>query len=371
MRIAMIGQRGVPATFGGIEHHVHQLGRRFAEAGHEVIVYCRPNYVSAELSFHEGMRLRHVPTIPSKHLDAIVHSALSSVDSLFRHADIVHFHAVGPGLVSPIPRYLGRARIVQTIHGLDADRGKWSRVGSAVLNVGTWFSARVPDATVVVSRFLQDHYRERFDRDTTYLPNGITVPDGHDHEYLAAHGLEAGAYVLFVGRIVPEKGVDQLVRAFHSVDTDARLAVAGGSSYSDAFTATVEREAAADDRVELLGYVYGEQLGTLYRHAAAFVNPSLLEGLPLTLLEAVGAGRPVVVTDIPAHREIVGDESGPGHRISRAGDEADLARALGQVLEDPGAEERAAAPAAERIRAHYDWDRVADETLALYDSLLT
>ena len=166
MRIAMIGQRGVPATFGGVEHHVEELGARLAARGHEIIVYTRSNYVAERCDAYRGMRVRQLPTVKQKHLDAIVHSAISTVSAIADHVDIVHYHAVGPGLPAFIPRYLSRAKVVLTVHGLDAEREKWGRGAKSALQLATWLSARVPDATIVVSRSLAEHYAERYRRPT-------------------------------------------------------------------------------------------------------------------------------------------------------------------------------------------------------------
>src|SRR5436305_15215198 len=150
MRIAFIGTRGVPATFGGIEHHVEEVGSRLAARGHDVTVYCRANYVPDGTSEHKGMRLARLPTVSSKRLDAIVHSALSTARALGQGYDVVHFHALGPGVLTPVPRYASRARVVQTVHGLDDERAKWGPGARAMLRGGSWLSAHVPDATVAV-----------------------------------------------------------------------------------------------------------------------------------------------------------------------------------------------------------------------------
>src|SRR5436309_10069267 len=176
MRVAFIGTRGVPATFGGIEHHVEEVGSRLAARGHDVTVYCRANYVPEGTREHKGMHVARLPTVSSKRLDAIVHSALSTVRAVRRGYDIVHFHALGPGVMTPVSQYASRARVVQTVHGLDDERAKWGSGARALLRGGGWLSARVPDATVVVSRTLADHYLVKYGRPTTYIPNGVVRP---------------------------------------------------------------------------------------------------------------------------------------------------------------------------------------------------
>jgi len=371
MRIAIVGTRGVPATFGGIEHHVEEMGARLAARGHAVTVYCRANYVPDGHREYQGMRLLRLPTVSSKRLDAIVHSALSTVHALGQGFDIVNFHALGPGVMTPLPRYGSRARVVQTVHGLDDERAKWGSGARALLRGGGWLSAHVPDATVVVSRTLADHYLVKYGRPTAYIPNGVTAPADvpSPNQITTRFGLHGRDYILFVGRLVPEKAPDVLVRAFRRVRGDTRLVIAGGSSFTDRYTDTLATLAAEDKRVVLPGYVYGETLAELYANAAAFVLPSLVEGLPLTLLEAASYGAPVVASAIGPHQEIVGDD-GPGHRLVPAGDETALATALSETLEGGQPVVEGAHALRGRVLSEYSWDRAVDLTEALYRRLV-
>jgi glycosyltransferase involved in cell wall biosynthesis len=370
LRIAMIGARGVPATFGGIERHVEELGARLAARGHEVTVFCRSNYGEAEGDNHRGMRLVSLPTVGTKHLDAIVHSALSTLEAMAASYDILHYHAIGPGIPAVLPRYLSRSRVVLTVHGRDDERSKWGRGAKAVLGAAGWLSARVPDATIVVGRHLERYYREAHGRRTVYVPNGVHPawprPAGAT---LARLGLSPGRYLLFVGRLVPEKAPDLLVEAFGRLSGDHRLVLAGDTSFTDRFTGDLRRVAARDRRVLLPGYVYGSELQELYSNAAAFVLPSLLEGLPLTLLEAMSYGLPVVASSIPPHLEVLGG-AGPGHRLHRPGDGDQLLDALGLVLADPGVERAGAAQLRDQVLRSYCWDDAAERTEAVYRAVL-
>jgi glycosyltransferase involved in cell wall biosynthesis len=366
----MIGQRGIPATFGGIEHHVQEIGSRLAERGHDVIVYTRMNYVDGRPSVIHGMRPRYLPTVGSKHLDAIVHSSLSTLDVLIRGADIVHYHAIGPGIPAVIPRLVSRARVVQTVHGLDAERAKWGGGARTVLGFGQWLSARVPDATIVVSSALQRHYRDRYGRETTFIPNGVDEPTPRPPDEITRRfGLHGNDYVLFVGRIVPEKQPDLLVRAFRGIPTDQRLVIAGGSSFTDDYVRGLRRLVSSDPRILMPGYVYGPLLEELYSNATAFVLPSTLEGLPLTLLEAVSYGVPVVVSDIEPNLEILRDV-GPGRRVFRAGDGTHLRATLEASLADMEGERSGARTFRETILGSYHWNDAAGRTEALYRSLV-
>ena len=367
----MIGQRGVPATFGGIERHVEEIGARLAARGHEVTVFCRTNYVAERLSEYRGMRLVHLPTVSSKHLDAIVHSSLATASAVGRGYDIVQYHALGPGTLAVVPRYLTRAKVVQTIHGRDDERSKWGGTAQRLLRAAGWMSGHVPDATVVVSRALKASYRERYGCDAVYIPNGVdepTTPVGSD-EIAARFALTPRSYLLFVGRLVPEKAPDTLIRVVAGLPGDTRLVVAGGSSFTDDYTALLESLAARDARVVMAGYVHGKVLAELYANAGAFVLPSTLEGLPLTLLEAASYGTPVIVSDIAPNLEIV-EGDGPGHRVFPAGDESGLRRAIDTVLTDPDAERAGAAELRARVLSTYSWDEAAEATERLYRAVL-
>jgi len=371
MRVAFIGTRGVPATFGGIEHHVEEVGSRLAERGHDVTVYCRANYVPDGQTEYCGMRLIRLPTVSSMRLDAIVHSALSTVRALGQGYDIVHFHALGPGVMTPLTRYGSRARVVQTVHGLDDARAKWGSGARALLRGGGWLSARVPDATIVVSRTLATHYATKYGRQVSYIPNGVARPacTPSPRAISTRFGLHGGDYVLFVGRLVPEKAPDVLLRAFRRVPGDMRLVIAGGSSFTDRYTDELAELAASDTRVLLPGYVYGDTLAELYANAAAFVLPSLVEGLPLTLLEAASYGTPVIASAIGPHIEIVGAD-GPGHRLVGAGNEDALVEALEEAVPAAPQAQAGASELRERVLEEYSWDRAVDGTEALYRRLV-
>jgi glycosyltransferase involved in cell wall biosynthesis len=389
LHIAMVGQKGLPATYGGIEHVVSETGRRLADRGHTVTVFTRTSYAAVPESPYLGMNVVPAFTIASKHLDAIVHSATSTAKALTTHrCDVVHYHALGPGLMAPLPRYLSRSKVVLTVHGLDHERSKWGSRAQSVLRLAHWVSGHVPDRTLVVSETLRRHYADTFGRDAEHVPNGVDLPEHVPASAIADLGLEPGRYVLFVGRIVPEKWPDKLIEAFRSVDRDVRLAVVGDSSWTDEFTTSVRELAARDPRVVLAGYQFGERLSALYEHAGGFVQPSLVEGLPLTLLEAVSHGLPVLVSDIPPHLEVVApegsdlagatDDGGSPCRADRpgatdaavvtfaAGDVDDLVRGLTTLVDRFPVSRVAAAALRERTLGRYDWDAATDRLEQVY-----
>lgn len=364
LRIVMIGQKGLPATYGGIEHHVEQIGRRLADRGHRVTVFCRRSYGPVREGPFLGMRLRTAPTLATKHLDALVHSTTSSLLALGERSDVVHYHGLGCAVTAPVPKYLSTARIVLTVHGLDHQRDKWGRAAKGLMSAGHWISHHVPDCTVAVSRELFGHY-EALGVSCAYIPNGVEATAAPSERLLEPLGVQPGRYVLFVGRLVPEKRPDLLVTAFRTLPGDHRLVLVGGPSFTEAYVHELEVLARADARVLMPGYVYGERLAALYHHASAFVQPSALEGLPLTLLEAVAAGTPVIASDIAPHRELL-DPSGAGGRLFPAGDGPALARTMARVLADPVAEHRGASVLREQVLRHYSWDSATTQLEQVY-----
>ena len=367
LHVAVIGQKGLPATYGGVEHHVEELGARLVDRGFRVTVYCRSSYAPTIPATYQGMELVVTPTVGTKHLDAIAHSATSTAHALWSGADIIHYHAMGPGLVAPVPRYASRAKVALTVHGLDHERAKWSGLAKAALGTSHWMSGHVPDEIIAVSRTLAEHYRATFGRSARYIPNGVSTPQPGElsQRLVAEYGLRPHQYLLFVGRLVPEKCPDLLISAFREVDSDARLVIVGDSSFTDAYSASLRDLAAGDPRVVFTGYVYQPELGQLYSNAAAFVQPSALEGLPLTLLEALSYGIPVVASDIAPHVEVLGAGS-TAYRLFPDGDRGALSAQLADVLADAPAARQASAAAHLDILRPYSWDHAADQLAGLY-----
>lgn len=364
VKIAMVGQKGIPATYGGVERHVEELSKRLVARGHQVTVYCRFHYTPQlpEGGRYHGIRLLRVPSWNTKHFDTATHVFLATVDALFRSCDIVHFHALGPSLFSLLPRWRGASTVV-TVHGLDWQREKWGRLASWVLQRCEYPAVHFPDRTIVVSRTLQKHFLENYRRDTIYIPNGTHIPTPRAPTRLGRFQLEPGKYVLFVGRLTPEKGVHYLIEAFQDVETDMKLAIVGGMSFTEGYVSELKKY--ESERVRLLGYCYGEILEELWSNAYVVVLPSTMEGLSIALLEALSHGRCVLMSDIPENLEVASECA----LTFRSRDIGDLREKLQGLLRDPEQVRRYEALARERIREHYNWDRVVDGTEAAYRDL--
>lgn len=359
MKIAMIGQKGIPARHGGVERHVEELSVRLAELGHDVTVFTRPTYSDGSAEWYRGVRLKNLPTIGTKHLDAIVHSVLCSFACWAGGYDVVHYHAIGPCLAAPLSRIRGRTTIA-TIHGQDWRRGKWGGFASTVLRVAEWMALRVPHSTICVSESLSRRYADETGKQVVYIPNGISVCNDDDVSVLTEHSLETNGYILFAGRLVPEKGAQYLVEAWRQAKIGYRLVIAGGSSASDQYTRDVR--AAAGAEVVFTGYEYGARLAALFRHAALFVLPSDLEGLPIVLLEALAYGVPVLASDIAPNVEVLG-----GHgTYFRAGDVDDLRERLNWCVAHLDVLRAQSVDLQLSAVQEYDWDRIARQTAEVY-----
>ena len=362
----MIGQKGVPATYGGVERHVEEIGTRLAARGHRVRVYTRPSY-GGESGDYRGMELVRLPSVPTMHLDAISHSLLSAVHCL-GWADLVHLHGIGPALALPLPKLLGRTTVL-TVHALDYQRGKWGSGAKRALQWGERVGLRWADGVTAVSRDLCVLLASRYHREVTYVPNGVEDFEAPAADLVRSEfRLNPGEYFFFAARLVPEKGADLLLDAYRRLPGDRPLVLAGGSSYSKDYVDQLKARGAGDPRVRFLDYVHGEPLRALYAHSLAFVLPSRVEGLSLGLLEAMQAGALVIASDVPANLEVVGAD--PALRCAltfRAGDALDLERALREALALDSAQRSSFIERARRwVRERYDWDRVVDRLEQVY-----
>ena len=367
LRVAMIGQKGYPPVHGGIERHVAELAVRLARRGIEVDIYSRPHYSDADgPTVEPGVRVIRRSSLPTKHLDAISHTVISTLDSLGRDHDLVHFHALGPGLLAGLPRLFRNRPTVTTVHGLDWQREKWGTLARNVLRVGESASARLPNRTVVVSEALAAHYRQTHGCDAVCIPNGINEPTLRKRATLDTLGI-SGKYILFVGRLVPEKGCHLLIEAYGKLPEEIRsqyqLVIAGDAGFTEGYVADLKKKAV--EGTIFTGYVHGPILDELYTEATLVALPSSLEGLSIALLESMSYGNACLVSDIPPNLEAGGDAVA----FVPSGDADALGRGILELLGDPERRQVLAEAARIRALAEYSWDTAADSTAALYREL--
>ena len=369
LKIAMIGHKRIPSREGGVEIVVDELSTRMVKLGCRVDAYNRYGKHTAGKKFdqrrgkyYHGIRLITIPTPKSSSLNAIVYSFFAALRALFGRYDVIHFHAEGPCIMLLIPKLFG-IRVVATIHGLDWQRSKWGNFASDMLKLGEKIAAKYADEVIVLSRNMQDYFLENYGRKTHFIPNGITRPQIRKAELIRErYGLEKDGYILFLARIVPEKGLHYLIEAFYQMKTDKKLVIAGGSSHSHAYMEQIREMASRDERILMTDFVHGQCLEELYSNAYLFVLPSDVEGMALTLLEAMSFGNCCLVSDIKENTEVVEE-----HAVTfRKGDVEDLKRKLSGLLNAPERVEAIRRESQEFICAKYNWDEVVAETLKLY-----
>ena len=369
LNIAMLGHKRIPSREGGIEIVVEELCTRMVRLGHRVTCYNRRGrhiagraFDAAPMKEYRGVRLRSVCTIDVKGLAAMTSSFFASIRAALGPYDVVHYHAEGPCAMLWLPKLFGK-RCVATIHGLDHERAKWGRFAKRYLLLGAKCAAKYADALIVLNPGDQRYFRETFHRDAILIPNGVNRPELLKPDLIRKQfGLRGNDYILFLGRLVPEKGLHTLIEGFRKVRTDKKLVIAGGGSDTDGFVAELKALATGDDRILFTGFVQGPLLSELYGNACIYTLPSNLEGMPLSLMEALSHGNCCLTSDIPECADLLA-----GHGLTfRAGDADDLAEKLQQLIDDPALVERCRTGAADSICEKYNWDDVVVRTLALY-----
>ena len=369
LRIAMVGHKRMPSREGGIEVVVEELSTRLAARGHRVVCYNRGGhhvsgrqYDVESLKEYKQVRIKTVPTLERKGLAAMTSSFFGALFAAFGPYDVVHFHAEGPCAMLWLPKLFGK-RCVATVHGLDHQRAKWGRLARTYIMMGEKCAVKFADEIIVLSRGIQDYFRDAYGRETRFIPNGVTRPEHTEPHLLREwYGLNGGDYILFLARLTEEKGIRYLIEAYRQIRTDKKLVIAGGASDSGEYIRELKALAEGDDRIVFTGFVQGKLLDELYSNAYLYVLPSDLEGMPLSLLEAMSYGNCCVVSDIPECTEVVEDHA----VIFEAGNTEKLKEKLELLLEHPELTEEYKESSADFVCEKYNWDRVVDQTLELY-----
>jgi glycosyltransferase involved in cell wall biosynthesis len=356
MRIALMGTRGVPASYSGFETCVEQLGQRLVERGHEVTVYCRSHHITYEGTHYKGMRLVKLPTVANKYLDTIVHSLISSLDALFRGFDVALYFIAGNSPVTWIPRLAGIKTIIN-VDGLDWKREKWPTFAKKYIQLAEYLATKLPNVYLTDSQVVQGYYQDRFGDTPPYIPYGSEVEILPPGETLARFGLERGRYVLFVGRLVPENCAHHLVEAFKGLETDLKCVIVGDAAYAEDYIASLKASAQDDPRVVFTGYVFGEGYHELGSNAHIFVETSGVGGTHPALIEAMAFGSCVVTHDTPENLETIGD-AGFAYDGKVGGDS--LRQVLADLLANPDLTEAYRQRARQRATTHYTWSVVTD-----------
>lgn len=362
MKLAMIGHKDFPSRSGGVEVVVYELATRFAQRGCQVTVFNRGRQRGANHGFYQGVEIRRSPTVRKGGLNAMLYSLTATLQAIPRRYDLIHYHALGPSVMLPLARLSG-ARTVATVHGLDWQRAKWGVFASAYLKLGERVIARWADEVIVLSRDAQEYFQATYGRRVNLIENGIVPIEYAPCDEIAKRwGLKRGGYVLFLARLVPEKGLHHLIRAFQDCQTQQQLVIAGEVP-DNAYGREILSLAQGCGRIRFVGFVEGRALRELYSNCALYVLPSDVEGLALSLLEAMSVGAKCLTSDIPENAAVLGKFG----TTFRHGDEDSLRQKLQEALSGPWdmAEEQMRC-----IRERYNYGLVVEKTWKVYQAAM-
>lgn len=372
MKIAMIGQKGIPALYGGIERHVEELSAELVTQGHEIVAYARNWYAAKKTSSYRGIRLIYTPTIKTKHLDAIIHTFVSTLHAICKEKpDAIHYHGVGPSLMSWIPRvFAPKIKVVATFHCIDRYHQKWGAFARLALWLGERAACYFPHETVAVSKTIQNYCLNEYHTNTVYNPNGVSVIENTDAKYLDKWNIQSKKYLLMVSRLVKHKGAHYLINAWQRAKKDSpetlkdlKLVIVGGSSFTDDYVRHLQKMAASDNSIIFTDWQSGAALDALYANALMLVHPSENEGLPITVLQAMASGRPALVSDIPEHQEVITD----CRFWSANASVFSLAKKIVELVKNPVLLEETGQKNLQTVKTNYRWDDIAKRTAVVYE----
>lgn len=369
LAIAMIGSKGIPAASGGVERHVEELSTRLVRQGLRMLVYTRPWYAPRKLLTYKGVELRPMPSIHTKHLDAITHTLVAIIHAaIIERVDIIHLHGIGPALLTPLVRLIPGVRAVVTYHSPDYYHQKWGWIARVSLRLGEWVACRFAQELIVVSKELERHVWSVYRRASTTIPNGATIVSARVSKRTLQQqlGITRPGYILYVGRLIPHKGVHTLIAAWKALRTKTPLVIVGQGYHTDEYVRSLKTLAGGHPNIIFCGQRRGNELDALFRGASIVVQPSQSEGLSLSLLEAMSYAKPVVVSDIVENREVMTNPDFWFHST----DVNDLVRVLKFVINRPDVSKKQGKVNQEMVERWYNWNMIALATTERYRAML-
>ncbi len=368
MKIAFIGQKGIPALSGGVERHVEELATRLAKEGHEVICYCRNYYTPKNLKEYRGVKLIHLPSIRTKHLDAISHTFLATIDLLFREVDIIHYQAIGPSSLLWLAKLLKRkTKVLATFHSDDRNHQKWGWLAKKFLSLAALIALRLPDRAITVSRAQKEKCQKEFGGDPTFIANGVSIPEPIKPKLITKRwGLRGNDYILSVSRLVKHKGIHYLIEAYQDLKTDKKLVIVGDTHFTPEYGSYLKELARDNKKIIFTGEQTGQVLAELFSNAYLFVQPSESEGLSIALLEALSYSLPTLVSDIAENKEAIAEAG----FVFRNKSVSDLKRKLKFLLANPEIARDQKIKARNQVMINHDWNKIVRQTVNLYEQLL-
>jgi glycosyltransferase involved in cell wall biosynthesis len=364
MKIAMIGQKGIPALFGGVERHVEEVALRLAKMKNCVFVYTRKYYTPKNVKKYKKVNLISLPSLATKHLDTITHIFLSSLHTTFKlKPDVVHYHGIGSGLCIWIPKIFNpKIKVVFTFHCQDYFHKKWNFFARFSLKTGEFFGCILADEVLVVSPEIQKYVEKKYKRKAHFIPHGATLEENFEPVKIKKWGLEKNDYILVVSRLIPHKGVHYLIKAYNELSTNKKLVVVGSPFHTLEYEKELKKLAAKNPGIIFLGNQSGRTLKELFSNAYLFVYPSEQEGMPLAVLEAASFSRPILLSDIEVHKWMLGKNP----FFFQTKNAKDLKASLDFLLRNPQLLSHRAKLIKEYAQKHYDWDVIVEEIVLKY-----
>ena len=359
MRIAILGTRGIPASYGGFETFAEHLSTRLAARGHEVTVYCRAHYVSPRQLQYHGVRLKVLPTIRHKYFDTVVHTFLSAIHAVSKRYDAALICNCANAPFSPILRLTGTP-VAINVDGLEHKRKKWSWLARRYYRFAEYLSTLLPNEMVTDAQVIQDYYLARHNAPSTMIAYGSEVERRPNRDAVRKWRVEPNRYVLYVSRLEPENNAHLVIEAFKKVRTAYRLLIVGDAPYAEQYIDSLKASARGDKRIVFTGFVFGQDYRALQQNAYCYVHATEVGGTHPALLEAMGYGNCVLTLATPENMEVVGEAGVPYI------DEFDLAEKLKRVLRDGSLVQAYRNRAQHRIQKHYDWETVVDQYEQLF-----
>ncbi|MBC2843850.1 glycosyltransferase family 4 protein [Winogradskyella flava] len=362
MKIIVLGTRGIPNVLGGVETHCEQLYPRIAAQGHNITVITRTPYVVDKTKkHHSGVNLKHIYAPKHKSLEAVVHTFLGVLYAAYKRPDILHIHAVGPMLLTPLAKLFG-LKVVITNHGPDYDRQKWGKSAKILLKTGERFGTIFANKVIVISNVINSILKKKYNRkDAVLIYNGVIIPKPTaDIDYIKSIGVKKDNYLIAVGRFVEEKGFSDLIKAYKAINVPYKLVLVGNADHETTYSKRLKNEA-IDAGVILTGFIKGEALHQIFSHAKLFIMPSYHEGLPIALLEAMSYNLNVLVSDIPANLEIALNEK----CYFEVGNIESIKSSILKTLETL----EKSIDYSKLMNDIYNWNKIAKQTIEVYKTL--
>ena len=370
MKIAYLGHKRIPSREGGVEIVVEELSTRMAKLGHDVTVYNRKGRHVLDktkkinkVKEYKKVKIKEVFTIDKKGIAAMTSSLFATLKILFSKAEVVHYHAEGPCAMMWIIKLLSKKKVVATIHGLDWQRSKWGGFASKYIKFGEKMAVKYADEIIVLSENVKKYFKDTYNRETVFIPNGVSKPSILKADLITKKfNLKKDSYILYLGRLVPEKGIHYLIEAYNKLDTNIKLVIAGASSDTDEYYKKLKELSKDNKNIIFTGFVQGKLLDELYSNSYIYVLPSDLEGMPLSLLEAMSYGNLCVTSNIKECTEVLEDKG----IFFKKGNIKDLEKVLKDLLNNKSKVNQYKKSSQKFILNKYNWDDVVNRTLELY-----